>query len=246
MAKGGLPADQSSCDSAKPRTWSSSTGLGYRGRIWQRDSDPWSQTGPSHQSLPFPAVGSNAWAVQVVSRQVGRFMAQDLVDDLLRLIEKPSGKSNAVLDRIGTADGAGHPVAKPQLDFGTEFAKLPHAQTVLEEISQTLGMFRWDIRLSEGTLNHRGSIAGLPQTPGGHGNPPLQALSPNTAFQTSPLPRPRNGTGSPLRWARYSADSGLRRPASLNGEGAPRSKNRARWGIFLPFCAFLCLLVAIS
>lgn len=129
----------------------------------QWDTDPRYPASPSHQGLPLSAMGANARPVEMVGSQVGSLMAQDLVDDRLRLIEQPDGQGNPVFAKVRAAYGPGHPVAEPHFDLRSKFVQLPHAQTVFELDSKRFGMLLWDIGLSGGTCCHRRSIAMSPK-----------------------------------------------------------------------------------
>ncbi len=84
----------------------------------------------------------------MVDDKVGGFVAENLVDNRLGLIEEPDGKRDAALGRIGAPNGAGHPCAEPHLDRWGDVVTVPQAQAGFEIRPEPLGMLRGKIGLS--------------------------------------------------------------------------------------------------
>ncbi len=156
--------------------------------------------------------------MEVVDDQVGGFVADNFVNNCLGLIEKPNGEGNAVLGRIGAADGAGHPCAEPQFDLRSKSVHLPQAQTVFEVDSKRPGMLLWDFYLSGGACCHRRSIAMSPKRDG-------QSSQVATTFASK----------LPATTGRHNAGRGPRAPEHGPSGVIP--------SLFVLLCAFLWLFL---
>lgn len=142
--------------------------------------------------------------MKVVDDQMGGFVAENFIDDLLGLVEQPGRESNSVPGRIGAADRTRHPGAEPHFDLRSKCVDLPQAQKVFEVPLKPLCVLLWDISLSVGTICHRRSIALCP----------------------------RNGTTSPLRWAQHELRAMKDRPTGdpENAVGLGSMPARRYWG----------------